>query len=503
MSKKQALLEYYSNVLLAMDCVIDENGFVSYRPQPTIPAEPITILNGMRLAVPTDYVMKHLFENEIVAFHPLSEVIVLGQSAVIQTTRQIANASLTNKILSTMLGICTGIAKNATMTAKQTEFIHELDKVDDKTVKSLLKLIDVIDPDSQYRVINMFLKHGGVLHDHQYKRICTVSFPLYQELLSAEDTVYGVKMRKQDIRTLTRLMEILFPRIDQPNAYSYGTDTLVCPYFIAVLHGFKNVVEELNRASFRFKKIIEEYTGVIPHVNVEFIDQIGDGSVFKDIIPPLEHNRGVEQGKKTEPAEVQQAAPPQQHVNVQPAPQPVVQQAPVAQPVHVVNAVPVQQYHAPGMKKPNPYAGLIKNKLGSDVDLNNAKVKNDNNGYSNSGQNDFMNAAYPAAVYGQPVPQAAAYGQYPQYPQYGQYPQYPQYPQVQGVPVAQPVQYPQAQGVPVAQAPQYPQYPQYPQVAGAYPPPVPYGQPMYGAPPQVMGAPQATYQPGSAYPKFK
>lgn len=483
MNKKQSLLEYYSNFILSLDCILDENGFISFRPQPSMPAEPITILGGKRLALPTDYVMNHLYEGNIVPFHPLSEVIVMGQSTVMQTTRQIVNASLTQKILSTMLGICTGISKQVTMTAKQTEFVQSLDKVDDKTVKALIKLIDTIDPESPHRVINVFLKHGGILHDVQYKRICTVNFPLYQELLEAEDTVYGVKMRKQDVRILRTLFEILFPHIDTPNYYSYGTDTLVCPYFIALLGGFKNVVTELNRVSYKFKKIIEEYTGTIPHVNVDFIDDIGDGTVFKDIIPPLDYNRGTEKGKNEDvPSAPQPVATPVQVTQpVQPVAQPIAQPLQVAQPVQVTQPIPVAQ-----PTKTNPYDGIVKNKLGSNANLSQAKVSSSSNNGVITQQSDFLAAAYPAAVYGQPMPVAQPQMMQPQMMvnQYGQ-----------AIPVAQPMQMmPQqvAQPIPVVQ----------PQMMVNQ-----YGQqiPMMGQPMGMMGQPMmqpGTYQPGSAYPKF-
>ena len=491
MNKKQRLIEYYSNFILSLDCIIDDNGFISFRPNPAYPPEPITILGGKRLAIPTDFAMQHLYEGNIVPFHPLSEVIVMGQSTVIQTTRQIVNASLTQKILSTMLGICTGISKQVTMTAKQTDFVKNLEKVDEKTVKALIKLIDVIDPESPNRLINVFLKHGGILHDVQYKRICTVNFPLYQELLEAEDTVYGVKMRKQDVRILRTLLETIFPNIDTPNYYSYGTDTLVCPYFIALLGGFKNVVTELNRVSYKFKKIIEEYTGTIPHVNVDFIDEIGDGTIFKDIIPPLDYNRGTDKGQKEDTGNAQA---PQAVQQLQAQPVQVVQQ-PVAQPVQVMQPMQVAQPYQPPVQvvapvKQNPYTGIVKNKLGSNADLSNAKVSSSNTNSNNgtiTNQSDFLAAAYPAAVYHQPVQMMP--------PQMNQQPQMVvnQYGQV--VPLAQPMQMmPQqvAQPMPVMQQPMAMN-------------PYAQGMVMQGQPMMAMGQPMMQpggYQPGSAYPKF-
>ena len=445
-NRKEELLELYKNVLGALDCSISSDGLVSFvTPHCN---EPVYVVEGKRLALPTDDITRNLVHGNLAAFHPLSEVIVLGQSQVIMTLRQLVNESLTHKILSTILGIAMAVSRDAKFTAKQTEYIKDLEKIDEKTVKFLSKIVESIDTGSSNRVINVFLKHGGILHDIQYKRICTVSFPLYTAVINATDTVYGVHGRKQDIRLLKALLEKLFPNIGMHDAYSFGTNSLTAPYFHVLLGGFKHVVEDLNRITSKFRKIIEEYTGTNPHVNLEYIETYGEGTDFKDIIPPLELNKGTDNSAKTPAAQVPNAPAQPQAAPIQ---QPVAQ--PVATPVAPVAPVqPIQQLGV--APKRSMFSGAVKAKLGSSNTTNKQTgqtVQQDNR--------DFAQMAYPPELY--PQMQPVMQNPYPRFGANGQ--------------LIQPVGYPQQPVMPAQQVPY-----------GYAPAPMPYG---YAPPPPMVPVP--------------
>ena len=458
-NRKEELLELYRSVLCALDCSISSDGLVSFvTPHCN---EPVYVVEGKRLALPTDDITRNLAHGHLAPFHPLSEVIVLGQSQVIMTLRQLVNESLTHKILSTILGIAMAVSREAKFTAKQTEYIKDLEKIDEKTVKFLSKIVESIDTGSSNRVINVFLKHGGILHDIQYKRICTVSFPLYTAVINATDTVYGVHGRKQDIRLLKVMLEKLFPNIGMQDAYSFGSNSLTAPYFHALLGGFKNVMEDLNRITSKFRKIIEEYTGTNPYVNLEFIETYGEGTDFKDIIPPLELNKGTDNSAKTPAA--QMPAPPAQ-------PQAAPIQQPVAQPVSAPVA-PIQPIQQLGVApKRNMFSGIVKSKLGSN------NTTNQQTGQTFQQDNrDFAQMAYPPELY--PQMQPAMQNPYPRFAANGQ--------------LVQPMGYPQQPMIPPQQVP-YGYAPPQPMMPSL----VPYGiatpQPMMAPP---MAPPMAPMQP--------
>lgn len=510
MSKTDNLLTFYRQTLTGLNCNVTEDSLVQFVTKSS--TSPVLVGDkGLRLALPTQEILNELAHGGVVAMHPMCENIILGQSPVIAALRNVTVESLTLKIVSTMMAIVMAIADNSEMSALQIKFASDFDKVDDKTVKALTKLIGAIDPSSDHRLINLYLKHGGIVKDQQYKRIATVTFPIYGELLEATDTVFGVKMRKQDIKLIRTMLEKIFPDIGEKDGYSFGSNSLSCPYFHALLNGFANVVEELNKVTYTFRKIIREYTGEEPHVTLDYIHDFEEGKAYKDIIPPLDYNQGTEAGGSmptAQPIQSSEFTQPlrqdyQEQVNAAPQQQQQVQIPPppmTPQPVYPQYPQVAQGYQQP---QPTQRRGYISDKIKSigatTEELN--QVNNNNRPAASSGNDnrDLAQMMYPPEMYPQLQPQqqqmAAAY-----YPKFGANGQMVQPPQPQG--------YPQ-QGYPQMQQPGYapqmmqqppPMYPQqgYPQQMYGAPPP-PQGYPQQGYPQQMMQPPPVQQ---AAYPKF-
>ena len=146
----------------------------------------------------------------------------------------------------------------------------------------------------------------------------------------------------------------------------------------------------------------------------------------------------------------------------------------VAQPVQVIQPMQVAQpYQAP--VKQNPYSGIVKNKLGSNADLSNAKVSSSNTNSNNgtiTNQSDFLAAAYPVSMFPPVSPTIYGGAATPLPPSY-----------------SYPTQYPQGVGG-------------YQQMPAVYPQQMPYQQMPAVYPQQMPTVQQGGYQPGSAYPKF-
>lgn len=507
MSRHNELLAFYGQVLHGLNCNVTEDSLVQMvTSNQTIP---VTLENdSLRLVLPTQEALNKLAEGNLVAFHPMCENIILGQSPVINVLRSLTIESLSLKIMATIIGITMAIADKTELSATQIKFAADFDKVDEKTVKALVKLADAIDPTTENRLINVYLKHGGMIGDEQFKRIATVTFPLYGALLEATDTVYGVKMRKQDVRMLILMLEKLFPNIGERDTYSFGSNSLVCPYFHAILNAFGNVVGQLNKRTFIFRKIIEDYTGETPHVNIDYIENFADGRPYKDILPPLDYNQGTEvggQSAKTEPVEytpqvdmqplnreyVEQVTQPAQPVQV---PQPVMQQPqyPVPQP-------------APSYGTPVPpqrrYEGTKIKSIGASSPATDRPAAKDNTTAAASPA-DLAAMMYPPEVFPQMQPQQPMMT--PQYPQFG--PGAHQPPPQQLYPAAQYMQPPVNQyGQPVYQQPMQPQMqmpqPQMPQPQYQQPQVNQYGQPIYPQP-QYQQPQQPVPQRSAGYPVF-
>lgn len=504
MSKVDQLLTFYRQVLNGLDCNVTEDSLVQFVNKSS--NYPVTVGDKeLRLALPTNEILSQLSKGGIAAMHPMCESIILGQSPVIATLRNVTIESLTLKIVSTMLGITMAIADKVEMTATQIKFASDFDKVDEKTVKALTKLVMAIDPSSENRLINLYLKHGGLIGDDQYKRVATVTFPIYGELLEATDTVFGVKMRKQDVKLIRTMLEKIFPYIGEKDGYSAGSNSLSCPYFHALLNGFANVVESLNKVTYNFRKIIREYTGVEPHVTLDYIHDFEEGNMYRDILPPFDYNQGTEAGGGTPQAKPMDVAETQQplrrdyeeRVNHAPAPEP--QHAPQHQPAYQLPPAyqaPAPQYPTFGgpssAQQPAPRRGYVSNKIKS------IGATTEESGQSGAQQpasqvqeRPLAEMMYPPSMYPQMQPPQPQRAMYPKFGQSGRMVQ-PAQPPVQPYP---------PQGYPQHMAPPPQGYPPQPYMA---PQPYPQGQPY---PPQMMPQgypPQGYPQPvaNQGYPTF-
>lgn len=513
MSKVDKLLTFYRQVLTGLNCNVTEDGMVQFvTPNVTTP---VTVgEKELRLALPIESVLNELSRGSLVAMHPMCENIILGQSPVIAALRNVTIESLTLKIASTMLGITMAIADGADMSATQIKFASDFDKVDEKTVKALTRLIGAIDPSSEHRLVNLYLKHGGIVGDNSYKRVATVTFPIYGELLEATDTVFGVKMRKQDVKLIRMMLEKIFPDIGEKDGYSFGSNSLSCPYFHALLNGFANVVEQLNKVTYTFRKIIREYTGEEPHVTLDYIHEFEEGKAYRDILPPLAYNQGTEAGgtvPTTNNQDIEHGVPLRQDYQEQinTPPPPIPQPQPMAQPQ--MPQYPTMGYGAPAQPAPKrtPISTKIKQIGATDEELAQQGQKVSNQGVPATAvpeQRDLTQMMYPPELYPQMNPQYMMQ-QPSRYPKFGggqqqtpqsypqQMPQIPQpYPQPMQHGYVQPMsQQVHMQPMPVVQPSGYMQQ----QMQQGYVQPMMqqgYVQPMpqqgYMQPPQPMGYPK-------------
>lgn len=424
-NKKDMLLTFYEHVLLALGCVVTSDGMVSLEST----GEPITLNTGERLVLPTDERLSKLGSSQTVAFHPMAENVILGQSSVIRLTRMLVNQSITHKVITSMLGIAQAISTGAEMKSTQISKLSTVSGIDAKTVKSLSKLMQVIDHQSPQRLVNVFLKHGGSIGDSSYKRTAYVSWPLYEELVSVSndngDTVYGVAMRKKDVILIRQLFELMIEHAGEADYYSAGSNSKAAPYFHALLSAFGKVLEDLNTMTWMFRKVIYDTVSENPHVTTTFIEDFGEGDAYRNIIPGLDHNQGSSvEGQKSEnaqqvPQQVPQQQPAQQVQHPQQQGTPMYQQPQPAAPVY-------QNYNAPAPVPAQPQSRwnnipTIGAQSGPATGISKDGQAVTQNTQPNvlQTQQDIMNVAYPATMYPHLYPQNMQMMPAPQYPTFG------------------------------------------------------------------------------------
>ena len=489
-NKKEMLLNFYEHVLAAMECTVTADGMVSN----VETGEPVLLSTGERLVLPTDERLSQLAGSNMVAFHPMSENVILGQSPVMRLVRTLVNQSITHKVLTTMMGIAVAVATGVDLKSAQITKLTTVSDIDDKTVKAITKLSQQIDHNSPQRVVNVFLKHGGMIDDNSFKRTAYVSWPLYDELVSVcndnGDTVYGVTMRKKDVGIIRNLFELLIPHAAEQDYYSAGSNSKAAPYFHSALTAFANVVGDLNSITWAFRKVIFDAVSQTPHVTLDFIDEFGEGDYYRDIIPALDKNQGERGESTTNDAKVTQN---QQQIQQQQVQQPQVQQQQVqqqqVQQPYQHQQQPVYQQQPQGFYQTNQQIPVQQQQsrwngptIGASVDSSGGTNQSNTPPNVLQTQQDVMSMAYPPSMYPQMYMQPNMMMQ-PQYPTFG------------GNQMVTQPQYQQPNMMVPMQQPQY----QQPNMM------VPMQQPQYQQPNMMMMMPQQNGmqpQQQSMYPKF-
>lgn len=265
---------------------------------------------GKQLVLPTNDVLRNPDWENTIGFHPMSENVMRGESAVLFELRQQMQFQL-NFVAATIIQTLGEIAADETqhkgLTIKQKEFLKLVPDFDAKTVKSLDSLLDKCNPNEPEKIIGLFVKRGGEIEKvaddgkvskQQYKRLAVIHSPMRMEDQNKDRTVFGVKFRKVDYKPFFKMFDFILPEINQ-GAYTYGSNSMVAPSFHALLHGYIAMAKRLNVVLRKFQKVWgEDFEDLL--LDVSFEEDVKDLDKFKGIVPNLRGNEG-----STKPDEVE------------------------------------------------------------------------------------------------------------------------------------------------------------------------------------------------------
>lgn len=312
------LIPLLESMLRAAGMTTTNDGFVKmeYRRGNDVELIPAT-RNGKQMVLPTHEQLTSVHVSERLLFHPLSENGLVNEGELQAFFRQliVARLNITSatlisdlvrlagseakhrnltidqvKVLTTLDGADERMLKNVTalnrtLTNEQQEFLKALEGVDEDTAVSVSELITKMPVKQTERCItHIHMRKGGIVKGKAFKRVAAVSFPLYTELKKwskeEEDkkaikeeghkptksakgagarsgrVVYDVEIRQKDREPLIQLLQYLFPRIDEPEAYNYGSNSSMAPNTDALMHTFMEMASHLN-------SIIALFSGVI------------------------------------------------------------------------------------------------------------------------------------------------------------------------------------------------------------------------------------------------
>ncbi len=358
MRKINQLRDLYKSQLEALDIYDVGDGYLSRRLSED-EYVPYVIL-GRRVTLPLDeFVRAATPTAEHIAFHPLSEDVLSGQSPVMRSLRLLVLNKLNDtigKLAGAVLIMMANTKSHGSFTSTQMNYLKSLPSVDEKCVANFNKILDEVESSGGKKFINIYLRRAGQVRDVNYKRKASVSFPIIDELNSDDQTIYGVSgLRKGDIKVYKALFELILPDADVQDTYSAGSNSNIATYYHALLLAFANVTNALNRTSSVLKEPLTKLLGENLVIDLGWTDDIEDLNKFRDLIPSCPFNVGdteSDDAQLPKPAEAKQVQsapvmqpqqPPQLQsptIDTRPA-QPVSMPVPASRPVSSLG-VPTQ-----------------------------------------------------------------------------------------------------------------------------------------------------------------
>jgi hypothetical protein len=456
------IIKLYTSILKYASMEPDQEGFIStVHEDKRYP----TIVDGKRLVLPTNQHLRNP-SPDVMIFHPLTESPFRGESDVLAKLRDVINIKLnfiTGIVARSLLSLAASPELNKRLHPSQMAMAIACKDATSETVKNFTSIMmaGLRNPASLFT--HIFLLRGGFVNNVRYSRIGVASFPFYEELVKGADVIHGIKVNAKDREVFKKLMEFIFPDIEKPEAYNYGSNASTAPFMDSLMHSSGKLAARLNDMLEVFADYIDSGPSLVFDsewtADFENIDAL---ALEIKRVPPQAGNEGkppiTEQQPVAQPQVVQQPQI-QQPVQQQTPQLPVPQQPQYVQPAQpqYIQQAPQQQ---PQPQKPS----------GGPVDLRTMMASVPGSQYLPNPLG-MQQGMYPMQQMIQeptwarpqqmiyPQQQMIPQGMYPQqqmiYPQQGMYPQqqiqqpmYPQQVQQPIYPQQQPAGYPPAPNVP-------------------------------------------------------
>ncbi|BDD79891.1 hypothetical protein [Burkholderia phage FLC9] len=253
------MLDFYESILGAAGLIVTSDGCVSVATSKD--PKPMT-LKGRRLVLPTPEHQRAPNPDTKIAFHPLVENVMRGESEVFERFRLAINARLNvviGSIVTMLLTLGTSQAEQHKLTPEQSEFLSKVKNADEKTLIALKKIMDSLPAAAHQKLfVSMFIKRGGTVGDKRYSRVGVVHFPFYNDLKKSDGELHGVKLRVKDREALAGLLDYILPEQDIAGVYNRGSNSTIAPSIEALMLSVRAVAAPLNDLLSRFEGVLPD-----------------------------------------------------------------------------------------------------------------------------------------------------------------------------------------------------------------------------------------------------
>ena len=307
------LTELYRSILQSMGIVADNEGYLSMVYNEKKFPWMITDESGQnktarRMVLTTPFILKNPDWNSMVAFHPLSEDIMMGMSPVIRKLLEVVNLTLNiriNAFMAELIELATDPRKSKKISPKCADFMVAASEAGDSTPGAYKNMVRNIGMDKgSKRVIAVSVKRGSTLHGKNYSRVGVVKFPIVKDFDDkhttnsagkevADYSIFGAKMTKKDRNAIRNIFTWVFPdSVIRPEEYCVGTNSMVAPYFDVLVRTYATVCRRINDVVGMFGKALPNAESHL--TDLSWLPEIDNLSKFNGMLPtPLEFNIGV------------------------------------------------------------------------------------------------------------------------------------------------------------------------------------------------------------------
>ncbi len=300
------LLNLYKAILESLYVYADELGLLT-RKQLDGQSEPVNVSvegRSKRLILPHPELLRKGLPDELVAFHPLSEVSNRGESEVFRKLKLLVNLRITTTLFAVMEDLAELAAdreRHASLSPKLLPMLEIIPQADRKFVDNLHNVINAALSGGKNRLLSIYMNRGGKYMGERRARVAIVAFPILEELNNEDRKVFGVQLRAKDVTQLKALFEWVLPGCDEAGRYNAYSDSLDAPYFEALMNAYVKAAQPLNAAIKMAGKHIEN--GSALRIDTSWSTEIPDLEAMRHEIPPLEGNKGISlSGRTEEPA---------------------------------------------------------------------------------------------------------------------------------------------------------------------------------------------------------
>lgn len=292
MSNK-ALTGFYANVLNSLNVRTVEDSRLSLEYH-TADGDPILkpwTIDDRRVVLPTTKNLKEQDWDTVIAFHPLSENILRGESDVVHTLKRLVWYRLTVSVYHVMdqlMEIAANSEIHEKLNTRQSKFLQHVPNATEKTLKQFRKVFS----GNTDKILNIYLKRDGVLEGENYRRVAVVDFPFTDDFKDDELEVLDSKLdSKKSKRTINALIDYVLPHADDPDRWSGASNSQVAPYFDALLRAYANVATRTNALINIFKKHFEDHERY--YIDLDWMDDLDSISKWRNVIPAMAYNEGA------------------------------------------------------------------------------------------------------------------------------------------------------------------------------------------------------------------